>query len=173
MTFTPRTSRACAVYSLQGNPCPATAAVEQQLLPLLPANRLPSDNNPDWLGSLAAALLLRGSELGLEQGSARSNSNGTLAALVGGASGDAMQEDVQQQGAGVKAVQEQWQRRVQHLAGSVLQHLQLLLALRDVEPGCRPVLPALACVPLVRVLMPHCAVEQVEPLKQALHELTT
>jgi hypothetical protein len=160
---------ACGMATAAGG---SSKEVAEQLLPLFPANRLPSDANPDWLGSLAAALLLRGSELGLEPGSASSNGIGTLAALVDGVSADAMQEDAPQQDAGFGAVCALWQQRAQHLAGSVLQHLQLLLALRESDPGCKPLLPALACVPLVRVLVQHCGAEQAEPLKQALHNLT-
>jgi hypothetical protein len=140
----------------------AGAAPAERLLPLFPANRVPSDANPDWLGSVAASLLLRGSELGLQPGAAAGDGAG---AAMGLGPDESESEPVD------AWVAQQWQQGAGAFAADVLQHLQLLLAMRAAEPGSKALVAALSCVPLVRGLVQHCSAEQGEQLKVVLHEL--
>jgi hypothetical protein len=143
----------------------AGATAHERLLPLFPGNRLPSDANPEWLGSVAAAVLLRGSELGLAPAGGGGGGRGGAGADMG-----LGLEGADAEGAGA-AVAREWQQQAAAVAGGVLQHLQLLAQLRAADPGSKAVVAALSCVPLVRVLVQHCGADQGDQLKGVLHEL--
>lgn len=128
----------------------AAASEAGRPLPLFPFARAPPGSNPDWLGSLLASLLLRASELGLDQ------------------SGDAPGE-----------LRATWQSVFSAFLALLQQHLRLLADARRAGgqgAGSTSTLPegavaALACMPLVRVTLPHCTEAQQQVLRNFIAEL--
>jgi len=125
----------------------AAAAEADRPLPLFPAGRAPAGAAPEWLGAVLTALLLRGSELGLEAG------------------GEAP--------AGARAT---WSSLFGAFLALLQQHLRLVAELKAGGGAAGASLPAgaagaLACMPLVRVALPHASDAQRTVLRRAAADL--
>jgi len=126
----------------------AAAADADRPLPLFPAGRAPAGAAPEWLGAVLTALLLRGSELGLEAG------------------GDAP-----------PGARSTWSSLFGAFLALLQQHLRLVAELKaGGGGGGAGSLPAgaaaaLACMPLVRVALPHATDAQRTVLRRAAADL--
>ena len=144
-----------------------------QLLPLFPARVAAADGNPDWLGTVLAALLLRASELGLGSFALQ----GTVVSLGKGQEDEDEIMAAADEGSVGQQYDPMWQERLGVLFEALLRHLAGVYSI--VKGGNlvwgaegKEAAKKLSGVPVVRGMMAHCSSQQQEQLRTYLSELS-
>jgi DNA topoisomerase 2-associated protein PAT1 len=143
------------------------------LLPLFPAQVAAAEGNPDWLGTVLAALLLRASELGLGSFARQ----GTVVSLGKGQEDEDELMAAADEGSAGQRYDPLWQEQLVALFEAVLKHLAAVYSIVKGGnmvwgPAGKEAAKKLSGVPVVRGMIAHCSSEQQEQLRTYLSELS-